>query len=63
MITHLHKSGKKVVHRMPFLLQPFPFIRAWDWHQETQKCVTNGWVACLRLSTMYIDVDIESLLQ
>ena len=29
---------------MPFLPQPSPFIRAWDRHQETQKCATDGWV-------------------
>ena len=29
---------------MPFLLQPSPFIRAWDRHKETQKCATDGWV-------------------
>ena len=29
---------------MPFLLQPSPFIQAWDWHQETLKCAPNGWV-------------------
>ena len=43
MITHLYKSGKKVLRRMPFLPQPSPFIRAWDRHQETQKCATDGW--------------------
>ena len=26
---------------MPFLPQPSPFIRAWDRHQETQKCATD----------------------
>ena len=44
MITHLYKSGKKVLPRMPFLPQPSPFIRAWDRHQETQKCASDGWV-------------------
>ena len=29
---------------MPFLPQPSSFIQAWDRHQETQKCASNGWV-------------------
>ena len=44
LFTHLYKSGKKVLCRMPFLPQPFPFIQAWDWHQETQKCVSDVWM-------------------
>ena len=29
---------------MPFLPQPSAFIRAWDRHQETQECASDGWV-------------------
>ena len=29
---------------MPFLPQPSPFARAWDRHQETQECASDGWV-------------------
>ena len=29
---------------MPFLPQPFPFIRAWDRHQETLEGAPNGWL-------------------
>ena len=32
---------------MPFLPQPSPFTRAWNWHQETQKCVSDDWVLYL----------------
>ena len=42
MKQNLHNSGKNVLHRMPFLPQPSPFIRAWDQHQETQKCASDG---------------------
>ena len=27
---------------MPFLSQPSPFIRAWNRHQETLECATDG---------------------
>ena len=44
MITHLYKSGKKFYAGCPSCRNPPIFIRAWDRHQETQKCATNGWV-------------------
>ena len=45
LITHLSVLVKNFLRRRPFLSQPSPFIRAWDRHQETQKCATDGWVA------------------
>ena len=44
IITHLYVLAKKVLRRMPFLPQPSPFIRAWNRHQETQECASDGWV-------------------
>ena len=40
---------------MPFLPQPSQFIRAWDRHQETQKCATNGWVIELCVTENYFN--------
>ena len=40
---------------MPFLPQPSPFIRAWDRHQETQKCATDGWVLTTNLTTKVVN--------
>ena len=55
MITHLYKSGKKVLRRMPFLPQPSPFIRAWDRHQETQKCATDGWLTTVAITKKQVE--------
>ena len=41
--THLYNLVK-VLRRMHFLPQPSPNIRAWDRHQETQKCASDDWV-------------------
>ena len=41
MISHLSVLAKNFLRRMPFLPQPFPFIRVWDWHQETQKSASD----------------------
>ena len=38
---------------MPFLKQPSQFIRAWDWHQETQKCATDGCVSLQKNATLF----------
>ena len=35
---------KNFLRQMSFLPQPSPFIRAWDRHQETQECASDGWV-------------------
>ena len=47
MITHLYKSGKKFYAGCLSCPQPSPFIRAWDRHQETQKCATDDLYARL----------------
>ena len=43
------KSGfrmirQKVLRRMSFLPQPYSFIWAWDWHQETLESAPDGWI-------------------
>uniref|UniRef100_A0AAR2IKP7 Ig-like domain-containing protein n=1 Tax=Pygocentrus nattereri TaxID=42514 RepID=A0AAR2IKP7_PYGNA len=37
----------QVLCRMPFLMQPSPFIRAWDRHQKYTKYTPNGWFICV----------------
>ena len=44
IVMDLYVLAKKVLHQMPFLPQPFPFIWAWDQHQETQEDAPDGWL-------------------
>ena len=34
---------------MPFLPQLFPFIWAWDQHQETLECAPHGWLLGIKM--------------